>query len=512
MIQSRDARSAQVLSDVAEETTTEEVEVACHKAQVAFAELEAVGRRGRAEMLIAMAASLEAHGEEVVAVADQESALGVPRLTGELKRTCFQLRFFAEVLTDGAYLEVAIDHAGPTAMGNRPDLRRTLRPLGPVAVFGASNFPLAFSVPGGDTASALAAGCSVIVKVHDAHPATSVLCATLLADGARQAGLTSQVVGLVFGERAGVMVVSHRSVTAVGFTGSLAGGRYLHDVANRRPTPIPFYGELGALNAVVVGGAAAEHRSAAIATGLVGSFTLGVGQFCTKPGLVFVPEGEDGDHLVRLLAEAVNTASGAPMLTERIASGFDDGTARLRQLEDVRVLAEGQPDPSGAVSCGVPLLLEATGVHFDDALNVEYFGPLLVVRRYRSGAELADLVEHLSPGLTATVHAEEADEENLRTVVAALSSRVGRLIWNGYPTGVAVAWAMQHGGPYPATTDPLHTSVGAAAIRRWLKPIAYQDLPQRLLLPELRDVTDADHSVPRRVDGRLTLPIGYPAS
>ena len=352
----------------------------------------------------------------------------------------------------------------------------------------------------------------MIVKVHDAHPATSVLCATLLADGARQAGITSQGVGLVFGEQAGVMVVSHPVVNAVGFTGSLAGGRYLHDVAKRRATPIPFYGELGALNAVVVGAAAAERRSAAIATGLAGSFTLGVGQFCTKPGLVFVPEGEDGDSLVRMLAEAVNTANGAPMLTERIAKGFEDGTARLRQLADVRVLAEGQPDTSDAVFCGVPLLLEATGVDFDDALKAEYFGPLLVVRRYRSSADLADLVGHLSPGLTATVHAEEADDESLRTVVVALSSRVGRLVCNGYPTGVAVAWAMHHGGPYPATTDPLHTSVGAAAVRRWLKPIAYQDVPEHLLPPELRDITDAGHSVPRRVDGRLSLPPGYPAS
>src|ERR1700678_3686950 len=328
MIQSRDARSGQVISDVALETTAEEVGAACHQAQVAFAELGEIGRHGRAEMLVAMAGSLEARGEEVVAIADRESALGTARLSGELKRTCFQLRFFAEVLNDGAYLEVAIDHAGPTAMGPRPDLRRALSPIGPVAVFGASNFPLAFSVPGGDTASALAAGCSVVVKVHDAHPATSLLCAQLLADGARQAGLTSQVVGLVFGERAGVDLVSNALVRAVGFTGSLAGGRFLYDVASKRPTPVPFYGELGALNAVVVGSAAAEHRTEAIATGLVGWSTLGVGQFCTKPGLVFIPDGDSGDSLVRLLAEAVDAASGAPMLSERITNGFENGTAR----------------------------------------------------------------------------------------------------------------------------------------------------------------------------------------
>ncbi len=508
MAQSRDAGDEQVFSMVPQETSTEEVDAACQKAQVAFGELGEVGRRGRAEMLVAMAGSLEAHGEEIVAVADQETALGVARLSGELKRTCFQLRFFAEVLSDGAYLEAAIDHSGPTAMGQRPDLRRMLTPLGPVAVFGASNFPLAFSVPGGDTASALAAGCSVIVKVHGAHPATSVLCARLLSEGARQAGLTSELVGLVFGEPAGVAMVAHPLVKAVGFTGSLAGGRYLFDVANRRPEPIPFYGELGALNAVVVGSAAAASRAADIATGLAGSFTLGAGQFCTKPGLVFVPEGETGGSLVRLLAEAVSAIAGAPMLTERIARGFGDGTARLRQVEEVRALAEGQPNPAGASHCGVPLLLEATGVDFDDAFKVEYFGPVLVVRRYRDAAELTHLVDGLPSGLTATVHADEADEQQLRDVVAALRSRVGRLVWNGYPTGVAVAWAMHHGGPYPATTDPLHTSVGATAIRRWLKPIAYQDVPQRLLPPELRDLTDPEHAVPRRTDGRLTLPAG----
>jgi NADP-dependent aldehyde dehydrogenase len=282
----------------------------------------------------------------------------------------------------------------------------------------------------------------------------------------------------------------------------------LFDIANRRPDPVPFYGELGALNAVVVGNAAAASRTADIATGLAGSFTLGTGQFCTKPGLVFVPEGEAGGSLVRLLAEAVNATTGAPMLTERIARGFDDGATRLRQIEGVRALAEGQPNPGEAAFCGVPLLLEATGLDLDDALKAEYFGPVLVVRRYRSAAELANLVDGLPSGLTGTVHADEADEQELREVVAALRSRVGRLVWNGYPTGVAVAWAMHHGGPYPATTDPLHTSVGAAAIRRWLKPIAYQDVPQRLLPPELRDSTDADHSVPRRTDGRLALPAG----
>jgi NADP-dependent aldehyde dehydrogenase len=239
---------------------------------------------------------------------------------------------------------------------------------------------------------------------------------------------------------------------------------------------------------------------------------LGTGQFCTKPGLVFVPDDEGGRSLVRSLAEAVTAASGAPMLSERIAKGFQDGTARLRRLAGVHVLAEARSDGTGAAFCGTPLLLEADATSQDEALNAEYFGPVLIVRRYRSGGELVQLVAELSPALTATVHAEEEDETALRPVIEALSSRVGRLIWNGFPTGVAVAWAMHHGGPYPATTDPLHTSVGATAIRRWLRPVTYQDVPERLLPPEVTDNPDHEHSVPRRVDGRLSLPSNYPVS
>ncbi len=247
MIASLDARSGDVVADVAEETSAAELDAICRRAASAAASLDALGRRGRAEMLASMADSLEERRSEVVALADRESALGPTRLNGELTRTCFQLRFFGEVLGDGAYLEAAIDHAGETPMGHRPDLRRILRPLGPVAVFGASNFPLAFSVPGGDTASALAAGCPVVVKVHDAHPATSVACAEALAEGARRAGAELPVVALVYGEPAGVALVEHPAIQAVGFTGSLRGGRYLFDVASRRASPIPFYGELGAL-------------------------------------------------------------------------------------------------------------------------------------------------------------------------------------------------------------------------------------------------------------------------
>lgn len=509
MIHSRDARSGQVVSDVAEETTDEQLDAICREAAAAFPTLEQAGRRRRAEMLEAMAEALEQRREEVVATADRESALGATRLNGELTRTCFQLRFFAEVLADGAYLEAIIDHAGPSPMGPRPDLRRILRPLGPVGVFGASNFPLAFSVPGGDTASALAAGCPVVAKAHDAHPATSVLCAGLLAEGAKRAGLSGQVIALVFGDRSSVALVEHPMVQAVGFTGSLAGGRFLADKAARRPSPVPFYGELGALNALVVGPEAARQRSEEIATGLAGSFTLGVGQFCTKPGLVLLPAGQDGDKLRDLLSAAVRSSCGAPMLSERVAGAFAEGSKHLRELTGVRVLAEGGPGPDGLAFPGVPLLLETEPGALDEGLREECFGPVLAVMRYDGGAELARTLARLTPALTAAIQADGSDAALLRPIVEQLSSQAGRIIWNGYPTGVAVAWAMHHGGPYPATTDPLHTSVGATAIRRWLRPVSYQDVPAELLPAELMDTPGPEDAVPRRVDGRLTLPAAY---
>ncbi|HTV12469.1 MAG TPA: aldehyde dehydrogenase (NADP(+)) [Acidimicrobiales bacterium] len=509
MIQSRDARSGQVLNDVAEETNADQLDTVCREAAEAFAELEQAGRHGRADMLAAMADALEEDRDEIVACADRESALGTARLNGELTRTCFQLRFFTEVLSDGAYLEATIDHAGPTPMGPRPDLRRMLRPLGPVGVFGASNFPLAFSVPGGDTASALAAGCPVVVKVHNAHPATSVLCARALAEGERRAGVRGQVVSLVFGDRSSAALVEHPAVRAVGFTGSLVGGRFLSDVAAKRPSPIPFYGELGALNPVVVGPQAARLRGEAIADGLAGSFTLGVGQFCTKPGLLLLPEGEAGDALRDRLSEAVRATSAGAMLSDRVAGAFQEGSQHLRHLDGVRVLAEGGLGRDGLAFPGAPLLLQAEPDALGGRLREECFGPVLVIVRYAGVDDLSRLVSTLTPALTATVQADGADISLLRPVVSQLSSQAGRIVWNGYPTGVAVAWAMQHGGPYPAATDPLHTSVGASAIRRWLRPVTYQDVPAELLPPELGDVPQPRDAVPRRVDGHLVLPPGY---
>jgi NADP-dependent aldehyde dehydrogenase len=504
VVTSFDPRTGEAVEDVGPETTPDDVAHLCATAVDASAQLQALGRSGRAAMLRAMADALEADRNLLVETADRETALGDARLNGELTRTIFQLRFFAEVVEDGAYLEAAIDHPGDTAMGPRPDLRKLLRPIGPVGVFGASNFPFAFSVPGGDTASALAAGCAVVIKGHEAHPRTSQLCAAALRQGAAAARVTEDVVSLVLGRDAGTAVVLDPNIRAVGFTGSVSGGRALHDLAAIRPDPIPFYGELGALNPLVICLSAAQSRAAEIATGLANSFTLGVGQFCTKPGLAFVPASSGGDQVVAALVEAVNDKSAGVMLNARVQHGFAVGTSDLVQMPGVTELARAQAqDWTQAGWWGTPLLLEASPAALDGAVLEECFGPVLVVVRYGSDDELFDLLARVGPALTASIHADADDWPLARRLIDTLSGRAGRVVWNGYPTGVAVAWAMHHGGPYPATTDALHTSVGASSIRRWLRPVAYQDVPQELLPAELLDAPAAADHVPRRVDGRL---------
>jgi NADP-dependent aldehyde dehydrogenase len=505
VITSFDPRSATAVQDVAAETTAAEVARQCATAAAAGPALESAGRAARAAMLRSMAGALEDDRAELVATADRETALGPTRLNGELTRSAYQLSFFAEVIEDGAYLEATIDHAGPTPMGPRPDLRRMLRPVGPVAVFGASNFPFAFSVPGGDTASALAAGCPVVIKAHEAHPATSQLSAAALRRGAAAAGFSADVVSLVFGMQAGADLTGDPHIQAVGFTGSLAGGRALAEIAAARPSPVPFYGELGAVNPLVVCPAAATGRGRAIAAGLAGSFTLGVGQFCTKPGLAFVPAGPAGDDLVAALAAEVTAAGGGAMLSARVHGGFAAGTAGLREATGVSVLAEGSAAERDGGWWGTPLLLQAEPDALAGPVLEECFGPVLVVVRYQTQDELSGLLGQVGPALTASIHADDGDLAMSGQLVEWFTGRVGRIVWNGYPTGVAVAWATQHGGPYPATTDVLHTSVGASAIRRWLRPVAYQDLPAGLLPAELADELPDGVRLPRRVDGVLAM-------
>ncbi len=397
MISSFDPRTATAVAEVATETTAAEVARQCVIAGEAAAGLNAAGRPGRAAMLRAMADSLDAERDVLVATADQETGLGPTRLDGELTRATFQFRFFAEVIEDGAYLEATIDHAGHTAMGPRPDLRRVLRPIGPVGVFGASNFPFAFSVPGGDTASALAAGCPVVIKGHEAHPITSVRCAAALRRGAAVAGQSEDVVSLVVGRAAGVDLVADPNIRAVGFTGSLAGGRALSQVASSRVSPIPFYGELGAVNPLVVCPGAAASGPDELASGLVGSFTLGVGQFCTKPGLAFIPAGVSGDELVAAITSQVAATRSAVMLSANVHAGFTAGSAGLLRSAGVTLLGEGAASANGRGWWAVPQLLLAEPAALSGAVLEECFGPVLVVVRYESEDGLFELLGKVGP-------------------------------------------------------------------------------------------------------------------
>lgn len=444
----------------------------------------------RAAWLGAIADRLDAHVDELVALADEETGLGEVRLRGEVARTTGQLRMFASVVTEGSYLEATIDHAVPSATPPRPDLRRMLRPLGPVAVFAASNFPFAFSVAGGDTASALAVGCPVVVKAHPGHPRLSARTAELVTAALAEAGAPAGAFALVDGFDAGLALVDHPAITAVAFTGSLAGGRALHDRASAREVPIPFFGELGSINPVVVTADADAARGGELATGLAGSFQLGAGQFCTKPGLVFAPEGS----ALEAALPALVGADAPRMLTPSIADGFQTGAERVRSVPGVTLLAGGD-----AASPVVAVTDVATLREHEHELLAEVFGPFTLVVRYGSRTELTEALGELDGSLTATLHA--APGEPVDDLLPRLEAVAGRVLFAGWPTGVAVTWSQHHGGPWPATTSQ-HTSVGATAVRRFLRPIVYQDAPDAVLPPALQEANPL--GIPRRLDGVLT--------
>ena len=456
----------------------------------------------RAGHLRVVADALDAAADELVPLAMDETHLPEGRLTGELARTTFQLRLFGDVLDEGAYLEATIDHPDPDwGMGPRPDVRRVLEPLGPVLVFAASNFPFAFSVAGGDTASALAAGCPVVLKAHPGHPQLSTATGEVVADALRSCGAPEGTFAVIHGVDEGVAALQDPRIAAGAFTGSIPGGRALFDVAVARPTPIPFYAEMGSLNPVVVTGAAVAARGEAIAEGYVGSFTLGVGQFCTKPGLLFLPAGHG---LFAPLIAALGRTAPAAMLNERIRSGHAAIRGRLLDHPAVRAIVTPGDEADGAVAA---TLLATTArdlaEHADDLLE-ECFGPTSLVVEYDGSRELDEALDRLEGNLTATVHAEDADLAGLGPLIERLRGLAGRVIVNGWPTGVSVTHAMHHGGPYPATTAPLHTSVGTTAIRRFLRPVCYQDVPDALLPPALQEANPL--GIPRRVDGVLQLP------
>ncbi|MDG4787817.1 aldehyde dehydrogenase family protein [Micromonospora sp. WMMD1102] len=460
--------------------------------------LSDIGRRDRAALLDEIAASLDSHRTELVGTAERETGLGHERLDFELTRAIVQFRMFGDVLRDGGYLEAAIDHAAATPLGAAPDVRRMLVPVGPVAVFGASNFPFAFSVAGGDTASALAAGCPVVLKAHPSHPLTSQASADAIAAAVRRRGGPEGVVAVVHGQAAGLALVRHPAVRAAALTGSVAAARAIQAAIDERPAPIPFYGELSSVNPIAVLPGAAAERAGQIADGLFASFTGSGGQLCTKPGLAFVPADPAGDDLVEALRARVGSAGGAVLLNERIRDAYVDAEARLERA-GARVSA--RPDLASAAGFTVaPALLEIDITRLSAEVTDECFGPLMVVARYDAVADLDAALASLPPSLTGSVHAGTSDDRAVvRRVVDVFGASTGRIVFDGYPTGVRVSWAQHHGGPWPSTNS-LHTSVGATSIRRFLRPLAWQDAPEWTLPEELRD---GYREIPRRVDGRL---------
>ena len=463
--------------------TPDHVDAAAQAAETAFWTYGRTSRAARAAFLNAIADEIEARGDDITVIGTQESGLPEARLQGERGRTTGQLRLFAEHILKGDYLDRRHDPALPDrAPLPRPDLRMIQRPIGPVAVFGASNFPLAFSVAGGDTAAALAAGCPVVVKGHSAHPGTGEIVAEAIHAAIRACDMPDGVFSLVQGGKrdVGTSLVQHPLIRAVGFTGSLAGGRALFDLCAQRPEPIPFFGELGSVNPMFILPDALANRSDDIARGWAGSLTMGAGQFCTNPGIAVVIDGADADAFSAAAAQEIGQTGAQTMLTDGIAQAYRDGVARVSSADGVGELVScANVAPREAAAC----LLTVSG---DDwlaakALHEEVFGPLGIVVRASDPNQMQQIASGIEGQLTCTLHLDEADEATASTLLAILERKAGRVLANGFPTGVEVSDAMVHGGPYPASTNFGATSVGTLSIRRFLRPVCYQNMPEALL-------------------------------
>lgn len=480
------------------QTTAAELETIIEAADAAARAWRQTSAAARARVIVAIADALDAEGDVLVPIAQRETNLPEGRLRGELKRTTFQLRLFAEVIAEGDYLDARIDHADPDwPMGApRPDLRRMQIPLGPVVVFAASNFPFAFSVAGGDTASALAAGCSVVLKGHPGHPELSAATADVVVHAAADVGAPEGLFALITGVDAGRAALEHPAVKAGAFTGSIAGGRALFDIAQARPEPIPFYGELGSVNPVFVTEAALAADADGIIDGFVGSFTMAAGQFCTKPGLLVVPKSARVSETIR----GVAVPEAAPMLNDRIRSAYAAGLERVTQHQAIEAIVK---QDSWLADPPAPTVLRAdiaSAIAEPAALTGEVFGPTCIIVEYDDEQQMLELCEAIDGQLTVSVFAEASDAV-APTLLDAAAQRAGRVLWGQWPTGVSVTYAQQHGGPYPATTAVGTTSVGAAAIERFVRPVAFQNVPDALLPAELQDGNSLH--LARRVDGQV---------
>lgn len=467
-------------------STAKDVDAAAQAAERDFAAFSSTSREDRALFLHAIAANLREQQSDIVAVAGDETGLPDARLMGETERTAGQLELFAKTVRDGSYLDRRHDMALPDRQPvPRPDLKLMQRPIGPVAVFGASNFPLAFSVAGGDTASALAAGCPVVVKAHSAHPGTSELVAACVAEAIVSCGMPTGVFSLLQGNdrELGTSLVQHPLIKAVGFTGSLSGGRALFNLCAARPEPIPFFGELGSVNPVFMLPGALAGGGVELGKAWANSLTMGVGQFCTNPGLVLALDNGDLDIFVEGARATLAEVQPEWMLTDGIAKTYCAGADRAASLPGVEAIFRSASEGRKA---GVNLLVtDAETFQSEPVLHNEVFGPFGLIVRLADNSQFREIAEQLEGQLTCTLHFDDSDHGIAQELIPVLERKAGRILGNGFPTGVEVSDAMVHGGPYPASTNFGATSVGTMAIRRFLRPVCYQSLPDALLPQDL---------------------------
>ena len=482
--------------------TKTEVDRAVAAAVSAFEVVRNYSSSRLADFLDEIATGIDGLGDELLHTADRETGLGLPRLTGERARTTGQIRAFADLLREGSYLRAIINREEP----GQPSLRQMQFPVGPVAIFAASNFPFAFAVPGGDTASAIAAGCPVVVKAHPGHPATSEIFAAAITAAVAAQGFPAGMFSMLQGDGidVGGWLVANDGIEAVGFTGSLRGGRAIYDAAAARPRPIPVYAEMGSVNPVVITQAALDHRADDIAEGLVGSVTLGTGQFCTNPGLILLEDSAASQDFIASVTAKMSAAPEGVLLNGSIESGLQNAISQTRDNPNISILTGGDAVADSDFFCFRNTVMQTTAaaIRADDRLQVEHFGPVTLFVLCEDGADLRETVNALEGNLTSTIQAEEAELEDIGDLLSQLREKAGRVIWNGFPTGVAVVPAMQHGGPYPATTAPGTTSVGTNAIYRFMRPIAFQNVPEALLPQPLQDANPL--GILRMVDGEYS--------
>lgn len=462
--------------------TSAHIDQAVTAAEQAFETFGWMSAAKRAAFIRQIATEIDARGAEITEIGTQETGLPAARLEGERGRTVGQLKLFADHIEKGDYLDRRHDEALPDRQPlPRPDLRLQQRPLGPVAVFGASNFPLAFSVAGGDTASALAAGCPVVVKGHGAHPGTGEIVAQAIAAAIEACDMPKGVFSLIQGGNrdVGQALVQHPLIRAVGFTGSLAGGRALFDLCAQRAEPIPFFGELGSVNPMFILPTALQARAADLGAGWAGSLTMGVGQFCTNPGIALVIDGAGADEFVAAAKAGLSDVPEQAMLTTGIAEAYAQGRDQIEKTDNVETLLM----TACANSHAGPALFETSGANWlnNEILAEEVFGPLGIVVRVSSVDEMVQIARSLKGQLTCTLHLDDGDTEVAKQLFPILERKAGRVLANGFPTGVEVSDTMVHGGPYPASTNFGATSVGTMAIRRFLRPVCYQNIPEALL-------------------------------